>query len=293
MPEIEIRRELQGRTLHVELLVDGDRASGLVAHDMQMRIGDVPVRCGGIGGVNTSPRYRMNGYARRVMEGALAYMREEQYQLAALFGIPDFYGQFGFVPALVRSEWSVLTRYAEAAQPHFPVREFAPEDAPAVLEIYASLRGDQSGSIVRDPATWTGFVKGATWTSRVGAYVVIDGGQIIGYASYNLDPHRFAISEIGWRDPRVLETIVAEAARRAIAMRLEKIPFHGPVDDTFARYCRRYGAEIKVEYQRSSWGMVRIVDQTSLLEKVNANILGVVLNNVQLDSSLYQYYSQR
>ena len=31
----------------------------------------------------------------------------------------------------------------------------------------------------------------------------------------------------------------------------------------------------------------------SLLEKVNANILGVILNNVQLDSSLYRYYSQR
>lgn len=31
----------------------------------------------------------------------------------------------------------------------------------------------------------------------------------------------------------------------------------------------------------------------SLLQKVNANILGVVLNNVKLDPNLYQYYSQR
>ena len=30
----------------------------------------------------------------------------------------------------------------------------------------------------------------------------------------------------------------------------------------------------------------------SLLEKVNANILGVVLNNVKLDQSLYQYYAE-
>ncbi len=268
MSKIELRREPQEGRTRIELLVDGEHASGLVVIDMQIRIGQVAVRCGGIGGVHTEAPYRMRGYARQVIDESLRHMGQEGMAISALFGIADFYRQFGFAPVLVESEFSVLTRYAEKARLQHEVREFRAEDAGTLLEIYSTLRGAHSGSIVRDPASWKGFTKGAGWTSRVGAYVVIEGTQILGYAAYNLEPQRFALAEVGYRDPSVFETLLAEAAQRAVALRQERIPIHGPLDDPFARYCRRYGAECKVEYPYNGGGMARIVDQPALFAQL-------------------------
>ena len=268
MSKIELRREPQEGRTRIELLVDGEHASGLVVLDLQVRIGEVSVRCGGIGGVHTETPYRMRGYARQVIDESLNYMRQEGMAIATLFGIADFYHQFGFAPALVDSEFSVLTRYAEKARLRHQVREFRAEDAGAILEIYTALRGAHSGSIVRDPASWKGFTRGAGWTSRVGAYVVIEGTQILGYAAYNLEPQRFALAEVGYRDPSVFETLLAEAARRAVALRQERIPIHGPLDDPFARYCQRYGAECKLHYPYNGGGMARGIDQAALFTQL-------------------------
>jgi predicted acetyltransferase len=268
MPQIELRHEPQKDRTRIELLVDGEHASGLVVIDLQMRIGEVAVRCGGIGGVHTEPQHRMHGYARQVIDESLRYMRQEGIAISALFGIADFYHQFGFAPVLVESEFSVLTRYAEKARLRHEVREFRVEDAKAVLDIYTSLHDTHSGSIVRDPASWKGFTKGAGWTSRVGAYVIIEGTQILGYAAYNLAPQRFALAEVGYRDPSVFETLMAEAAQRAVALRQERIPIHGPLDDPFARYCRRYGCKCESEYPYSGGGMARIVDQSALFAQL-------------------------
>jgi predicted acetyltransferase len=268
MSEMEFRREPQAGRTRIELLVDGEHASGLLVLDLFVRIGEAVVRCGGIGGVHTEVPYRMRGYARQVIDEGLCHMRQEGMAISALFGIADFYHQFGFAPALVDSEFSVLARYAEKARLQHEVREFRPEDAGTLVEIYTTLRGAHSGSVVRDRASWKAFTRGAGWTSRVGAYVVIEGTQILGYAAYNFEPQRFALAEVGYRDPSIFETLLAEAARRAIALRLERIPIHGPLEDPFARYCRRYGAECKLHYPYNAGGMARIIDQPTLFAQL-------------------------
>jgi hypothetical protein len=46
MSQIELRREPQEGRTRIELLVDGEHASGLVVPDLLVRIGEVVVRCG-------------------------------------------------------------------------------------------------------------------------------------------------------------------------------------------------------------------------------------------------------
>ena len=263
---IQIRRTSHEWGTLVEAMLGEEPVSSLKIHDLRVRVGDVILRCGGIGAVGTVRQHRLKGYSRALLEDAVAYMRDQGYHLSALFGIPNYYDKYGFAPALIESEVSIVTRDAELAQAQYAIRESLPQDAGPMVEIYERICAQRTGCVVRDPAKWSGFHRGAGWTDRVGTFVVLDGEQIVGYACYNLDPWRYAINEVGYRDASVYETLLAEVANRAVSMRVERITFCLPPDDPFARYCRRYGADVTIKYRRCAGGMARLADQTAALE---------------------------
>jgi predicted acetyltransferase len=277
---VVLRRSPDKGHTKIELLVDETvgrqcpvRASSLLLFDLTMRIGDVAVRCGGIGGVHTEAAHREKGYSRRVLEDSTAFMRESGYHLGALFGIPDYYHKFGYTPAFVSSESSVDTRDAEAVSAQhratvarYRVRDFCPEDAPAVSGLYNALTAQRTGTIVRDPGRWQSLRPRGGWSPRMGTFVLLDGDRVVGYAAYRLDPWRYAIVELGYADHAVFGGLLAESARRAVEARVEHVVFHMPPDDPFIRYCRRYGCQTKVSYPRCGGGMARIINQRELLE---------------------------
>jgi predicted acetyltransferase len=251
----------------IDLLEDEKRVSGLDVFDLQMRIGDVPVRCGGIGNVWTAREQRMKGYSRRVLEEAVHLMAEQGYHLSALFGIPNYYDKFGFASALIECEASVVTRDAEGASARYPVRAARPEDLPAIARIY-ELHAQRSGAVVRCPEAWPGFRFGPGWSERFGAFVVTEGERVIGYATHDLDPTRCRIGEAGYATPAAYSTLLARAAQLAVERRVERITLHLPPDDPFLHYCRRYGCKVEITYPHRAQGMARIVDQTALLERL-------------------------
>ena len=79
--------------------MDGEVASWLWVLDLPTRLLGQTVRMGGIGGVNTKESHRMKGYARRLLSDTVSYMTEQGYDVTMLFGIPDFYDKFGYIPA--------------------------------------------------------------------------------------------------------------------------------------------------------------------------------------------------
>jgi predicted acetyltransferase len=262
---MEIRRTPFDGGTKLEL-VEGDKAvSRLLVVDLRMCIGGVWVRCGGIGDVHTNHDYRMKGCGRRLLEEAVTWMRQQGYHLSALFGIPNFYYRFGYTPGLVESEASIATRQAETATGRYAVRDFTPEDAPVVAELYMQHNARRTGMIARDPQTWRGFRRGASWVERVAAFVATDGEQVVGYALYNIDPWRYAIGEVGYRDRSVFGTLLAEMGRRAVDARVERVSLALPGDEPFLVYCQRYGLEQKLTYPYRASGMVRVVDQSALL----------------------------
>ena len=262
---IEIRHTSHDWGTKVEAVFEGQTVSNLRIHDLRLRLGNVTVRCGGIGAVGTPREHRMKGYSRAVLESAVEFMGEHGYHLSALFGIPNYYDKYGYAPALVESQVSLQTRDAELAEARYQTEVFSPEVAQQVAEIYERMHAQRTGCIVRDTATWQGFQRGIGWTDRVGAFVVTDGGEVVGYASHNLDPWRYAVNEVGYTDASVFSTLLAEIAARAIALRVERVSLHMPPDDPFVVYCRRYGAEVTLEYRRCAGGMARVIDQAALL----------------------------
>jgi predicted acetyltransferase len=270
---VNISRMATNGDMRIELSVDGAVASSVIVVDRVVRIGNIPLRMGGIGDVSTRRAFRQKGYARQMLEDSVDYMREAGYHFSALFGIPYFYPKFGFVVAIPGTDSTIATRDAELAQARYPVRPFQPTDARRVAEIYEHMNANRTFTCVRDPNTWTGFRIGASWNDRIDALVVLDGDQIIGYANYDLDPWRCAFGEVGYTSPAVFSTLLAEAAKQAADKRLEKFTIHAPVDDPFVIYCRRYGCTTSLSYARNAHGMARIINQTATLQAIQPLML--------------------
>lgn len=118
MAEAEVRfSNPEARQVLVQVLVPPDlqEASRLIIHDLPMMVEGTVLRMGGIGGVQTVPQLRRQGYARQLLSSAVQYMRENDYDVSVLFGIHNFYHRFGFVTSLIESRITVPTRLAENA----------------------------------------------------------------------------------------------------------------------------------------------------------------------------------
>ena len=110
---VEIVTTVEGPRRCRALMADGKKVSWLTVIDYRMRIGSAQVRMGGIGGVGTEQAERMKGYSRGLMEDSVRYMRDEGFDVSALFGIRDFDPKFGYAVCLRSSTITMATR-----QPH-------------------------------------------------------------------------------------------------------------------------------------------------------------------------------
>ena len=246
-------------------LYEGDtRLAGLVVFDLPLRVGDRAVRCGCIGGVGTAREHRGNGYARLVLDDALAHIRESGMAISALFGIPGFYPKWGFAPVLVEATLEMETAIALQSPAALPVRAMQPQDVAAVAQIYACENAQRTGTIVRTSGAWPGFRIGVNWNDNVAAYVAEDAGQVVGYAAYNSEPWENQVAEISGSHA-AMAALLHELGERAQIKHREKIAFHLPPDHAFVSYCTGLGCKLIIEYPHAGSGMARVIDQSGLL----------------------------
>lgn len=280
---LQHRRE--GRAWRIEWAVEGQAVSGLWIWDLEVRLGSAPVKLGGIGGVETKAAFRGQGHARRVMEGAVDFMAMQGYDVSVLFGIQDFYEKFGFVSALPDYHLRVPENRAASAEQRLRAREFEPEDAAAVLAIYAANNARRTGAVVRSVETWAGFNKAGGFGVPAEVLVFLDDGEeIVGYMVYDRADDRCCLAEIGFREAGgtfpfhrtcdqplarlVFESALSILAARARLLGQETLSLLLPPDHPFAVFSRRYGCEVQVRYPRSGGGMARIIHLRGVLAKM-------------------------
>jgi predicted acetyltransferase len=264
-----LRETSDEQCLKIEVVMDGEPVSGLVLSDLRMRIGHVAVRCGGIGAVETKPEHRLKGYASLAMERALEVMRREGFHLSALFGIADFYHRFGYVSCLVECESTVSARDAKDAEVRFDVRDLTPSDAPVIARMCEARQALRTGSIVRDPETWTGFHWGPHWSMQVEAFVAVDDDRIVGYTAYDSKTEELVVGEVGYTTPAAFGTLLAHMAQLAVDRHADQIRLFLPPDEPFLEYCHRYGCKTELTYSRDANGLARIIDQEGLLDALH------------------------
>ncbi len=80
-------------------LLDGRVVTSITVFRYLTRIGSARLVTAGIGAVATHPQYRKRGLMRDTFADMVASLHPAGYDCSVLFGIPDFYWQFGYVRA--------------------------------------------------------------------------------------------------------------------------------------------------------------------------------------------------
>jgi len=261
---------------------DETNVSRLWIFEHQMRLGSAVLKMGGIGGVGTNEKHRMNGYAARVMEDSTALMVEHGFDIAMLFGIANFYPKFGYATALPESRLTFKTADACEAVQSYAVRKFEMRDASKMLEIYAANNAERTGTLVRDAARWRGFKMGSSFREEALPFVVLDNAdEVIGYFVCDDTEKHCTLAEIGFQTRSILETIIHFLGERAARMGEEEIECFMPADHEFAVFCRRYGGRTAVSHPKNSGGMMRIINQSSTFDRIQGELEKRLQNSVQ------------
>lgn len=272
---MEIKTRQEGNAYERSLWLDDEtRVAWLWVIDYPMRIGVTQVRMAGIAGVHTDRQHRMKGYMRQLFADTVNYMVDEGYDVSMLFGIENFYNKWGYATCLAKSRVDVKTRDAEAAAAEaadnsLTRRPIGEEDMPAVIELFEATNALRTGTLIRDPEDYKKFEKGSHWDTRAESCLwEDDAGVLIGYAVWDRRDKAVKVVELAAREDRFFPVILATFAQQAIDKRCEDVTFYLPQDHPFADYLRRWGATWQVEHPRYSDGMMRIMNQQPLIQKL-------------------------
>ena len=270
---------------------DEERVSVLGLREYLMRFELAQLRVGGICAVSTKEGHRNKGYSRCVMEHSTEYMTDNGYDVAMLFGIPDFYHKFGYATVLPETWVEFDTKHVPAAVSSHRIRKFDMADAPQVLAIYAANNADRTGTLVRDP--WKGFMMPGGFGMDADPYVVLnEADEVIGYfvcggldVIRNMMEENCILCDIGFRDRTIFESVVRFFADSADHAGVSRIRCSIPADHPFAIYCRRYGCRTYTYNPKNHLGMMRIINQSSTLKRMT----GELENRLQCSTQLSQW----
>jgi predicted acetyltransferase len=257
----------------------GETVARLTVHKYAMNIGGTHVTMGGIADVVAHPAYRGKGYGAAQLRAVVQHMRQERYPISILFGIPDFYHRFGYTVVLPNYNVAVTAREAEKlGAGTATVRPARPEDAPALLELYARTNATRTGSLRRNQSTYdlTPRPNGDNWWTHPHRILVADlDGRPAGYAMLHGDPSRFRVRELIVPVEHVTTagaSLMSALAQEATSRRLESIRLPLPPDEPLVDSLREVGCTVEVTYPANGGGMGRIVDLASLAEALTPQL---------------------
>ncbi|MGB9877950.1 MAG: GNAT family N-acetyltransferase [bacterium] len=265
---MEIKIEKTDKAAKIALFLDGEEVSHLWVIDYEMRIGSAVMKMGGIAGVWTDEKHRLKGYASKVMEASIKYMKEEGYDVSLLFGIPNFYHRFGFATVLPRYRAELEVDKLPSSSGNFELRSYEERFKEAVLEIYSENNKVRTGTLLRSPTKWEGFSHGNEWSSKALPYVLLDGEEVIAYLVFDsVEP---MVIELGYKKPRidVFQALLCQIRRFAEERNSPVIRLILPPDFTFTEFCQRYDLRLNIEFPENRDGMGRVINIITFLYKL-------------------------
>ena len=287
----------------VELRLDGRSVSGLKIFPLTVAIGVARVRVDGIGNVSTDDGYRGQGYARRVLDAAVGWMRRGEHPaptgpaaFSFLFGIRNFYERFGYAPAGPEVSLRMMALCGsgpstrELSVAGWRVRRCEPADLPTLIALYERSIAHSVAAVVRatDGRVWTTLASIAEDPSRDECRVVVDpSGAVVGYAWRGQDfwavdtedetPDALTIAEAVALEPASSDAVLAacrdwaveESARRP---QLTQVKVYLPPNGTLYAAAARQDTEAKTAWRATGEFMARTLDVELALRSVAAEL---------------------
>lgn len=273
---MEIRTRSENGCYIREMFIDSLVACSLKVIDYTMRVGTAQVRMAGIADVETKKEHRMKGYMRILFQDTLDYMQHAGFDVSMLFGIPNFYPKFGYATCIAQPKVAIKTRDAERSKAQalpLQVRPLVPVDLPVIADLYNAVNAVRTCSVVRASSSYQGFTQGTGWWMRTEAVIFEQAGQrFAGYAAWDRNEQAVDVIEVEALDEAFYPTLLDHFAQQAIAKRCEAIRFHMPPDHPFAEFVQRYGCEWTITQPRQADGMLRIMNQATLFDKLRPEL---------------------
>lgn len=265
--EMAYRHDSTVRLHQVKVAVeDGRIVSAVRVANRPVRIGEVRVEMGGIGGVSTHPDYRGRGYCTAVLEAQIEYMQQQEYDISMLFtGIVGFYRRLGWYSFPEHSAKAPVpdTFEADCESPYI-VREYQQDtDLDAVIACYDDYNAERTLSMVRHRQYWldghTQFMGGVPWLvaerdGQVSAY--LSGSTDDVHEACCLDGHLAAFDALA---DSVMER-AADGDTDEIRCRLH---YNHPMTDRFRQICGG-----RISHTFSEGMMLRVIQLAPLLQKL-------------------------
>ena len=252
---------------------DGKLVCSLEVMAAPVRLAGATLRTAGIANVFTEEGHRRRGYASALMAHAHEVLASAGYSTVALFGIPGFYGQFGYATIGCDFAIEVATSVAEQAIGSHRLRSASAADLPAVAEIYNAVNAGLDGSVVRDPSDWIGLRHGSTILGTTGLWIAEDtDNRPVGYVALRDDSTGAEVIDAGFTESAVAPSLVALAASEAVKRQASSIRFELHPEFGLGSYVRRMECKLESVRPRDSGYMLRILDQDAVLRAIQSTL---------------------
>ncbi len=229
-----------------------------------MRIGCNALRTAGIGAVATHRDYRGAGLMQSTMRDAIFRMQRNGYDLAVLFGIPNFYRQFGYVPAWAESEYKVPIADMPAQKPALLARLTHSRRCrrwPELDECYNAASKDLTGTAVRPCYRRFSYENILSWRDHA--------NRLRGYIIYSPGRDELEITEVAGATEEVFYGLKRLGKRHGISQaRFRGLHPRGNV----AEALRLRNCDTTTRYRANGGAMLRVVNLTNALNKMTEEL---------------------
>lgn len=268
------------------LWLDGveESISGMNVLSFSQRFGAVSVPAEGIGGVETLPAYRRQGYIRLLMEKVIESIRRRVPVVFVSEAIQGMYEKFGYVNCLADATLSVQVRDVEGyrnqvqVHPKWLIRDYTPDDLPTMVHLYNKVHANRPWTHARH-AEWNQLDARQTWNPGSEVIVLEWDGVLAGYAILyeavfgHAGHHPMVVDELAARDSSATHVLLDELAARCWQMRLAEFKVREPLDSPAGIAAREVGCAYQQEFHPSGGMMGMILDRQRILALLEPELL--------------------
>lgn len=257
--------------LYIEDAASGKLVSALSLITWQWRYEEVQLKSGEMAIVGTDAAYRNRGLIRALTQRHQELLREGEFDLSHIQGIPYFYRQFGYEYAIpLEPEWNIeLRNIADLpANTPYQFRLATRDDIPDLMRMFEAATCHLGITNIREAGIWEFMFKHTTDSELAGEiWLILDAaGHTIGY--FRIALYGFGtgliVSETSRLPAPMAQHLLGWLKATAIERGKPNVRLNLPVSNDLMKAARAWGAYEHSTYQ---W-QIYIVDMQRLLTKL-------------------------
>ncbi|MBC8062021.1 MAG: GNAT family N-acetyltransferase [Clostridiaceae bacterium] len=245
--------------------------------EYKQQFGEEQINIGEITYVGTNPEYRKRGLIRELINYWLCYAKDKGIELCFLYGISDFYQQFGFeyaVPTYLYNYVTIEKGMLREIKGNYRIEKLSSHSekyAKEIKTIYDKSSKENFCSKVRSLEYFKYRLKN-TNKGEHRWYVVLEQEEVKGYIWLSTSDSKIKIREANIDDDEAGKSL--SGLLYSLTESIEDIELIGlklPLNNSFAKYLYKKGAKFSCtnELYTENWaGMYKILDLQASMKKL-------------------------